>query len=246
MIHIIEQVEDTDESHLEQSPTGVVSGFLFPEVEEDLTRLAEIKAAADEAAACDWRSLFHGLISILTTLSVQIQQTQQTHADIQDEIQSLKTDRQLIGTLQEESRRLREEFHEREVLKPIILAIISVADRCQDEIKSLQKMLKCYANEASIDVALAIRHCVNGRKADLAELEQLVISLGVEIYQNPESTFNPPLQTPIVVHTDRPKLANSIAARMRPGYRRGTLMIRKEVVKVFVHRESHAKHEQGD
>lgn len=158
---------------------------------------------------------------------------------IQSELKRLKTDEQVLSDLRDRHSVLYERHHEREVLRPLFLAVVGILDRCGETTANLEKWLARHAGKSSTPAYKATRRLLDARRADQAELEGLLAGFGVESFQQERDEFDPSTQKAVRrVETDAEQLHGTIAERLRPGYRRSDLIVRQEYVSVHAHRNS--------
>lgn len=156
-----------------------------------------------------------------------------------EKIMQLGVENSLWDQTHEELRILRQQFHEREFKRPLLLTLIDIADRCRKGIRELQATLKSLGTNLKVDVVLAIRDLLGSRKADLIEMEAALSRHGVEPFSIPSAVFDPRQQTCLeTIPTDRSERHQKIAARLVPGYRSEQDLIRRERVSVYVFAEN--------
>jgi molecular chaperone GrpE (heat shock protein) len=175
-----------------------------------------------------------GLADRLDRLSEQFEGLLELLKETISEVSRARTDEQLLNNLHERNRELAERFHEREVLQPILLGLISTADRHRQQVLRAREMLAMpkYSQQTA---QAALRHLVDSHEADRLDIENLLANLGVEAFESPEPLFQASCQHCIErVETDRPELHHQTAQRLLPGYRRSERIIRPEKVSVYV------------
>ena len=128
---------------------------------------------------------------------------------------------------------LAEQFHEREVLMPMALALVVIADRARQKCDRIRKRLsKRHGTNKS--ARLALKQLIEAREADLVEIENTLSVFGVESYERHEDHFDAALQKCIErVTCDDPQKHMKIARCLLPGYRREKRVIRPELVSVY-------------
>jgi molecular chaperone GrpE (heat shock protein) len=137
--------------------------------------------------------------------------------------------------LQQGYQALVEQFHEREVLQPMFLQLIAIADRCREKIARLEAFLGRQGTIKDSAKRDLVRYLVSTRRADLTEFENILANFGVAPFEHPEESFDRSVQFCMVrTVADRPGLIGKIARRLRPGYRRNAQVIRPEFVAVYV------------
>jgi molecular chaperone GrpE (heat shock protein) len=147
----------------------------------------------------------------------------------------LKAADRIIAQLSARCRTLSEQFYEREVLLPVIHSLIGIADRARQQIAKSKSVHDKYDDGQAESEAKILAYLVDGRNADLMELENALANLGVESYCRPQNTFDPATQKCINhVESEEEILNGRIARRLLPGYKRDNKIIRKECVNVYV------------
>ncbi len=149
---------------------------------------------------------------------------QEATAEVSGRLDELSIEQHKLDDLHTRLQAFQEEHHEREVLKPIFLTLIALADRCQDQIKA-------WSSQGSVGAEPLIA----ARKADQIEIESTLKRLGVEPFQLPGDQFNGKCQRCIktVPYLNGVKPLQ-VAERLRPGYRRNKQLIRSEYVTTYV------------
>ena len=180
--------------------------------------------------------ILEGLQEQLAELNSHVQHVRGQQATLSREVQQLGVEQSVFNDTHEQYRQLREHLFEREILLPILLSLIGLADRCQQEITKLRTTLKILERNLNLDVVLAIRHVIGGREADLVEVETLLANHGVESFTSPSPVFDRQQQECVkpLPTKDRGRQQH-IAVRVQPGYRRDGKIIRRERVNVFVY-----------
>lgn len=158
---------------------------------------------------------------------------QEATADMAGRLDELSIEKHKLDDLHIRLQAFQEAHHEREVLQPIFLTLITLMDRCQDEIKA-------WSSQDSVDVEPLIA----ARKADAIEIESTLKRLGVEPFQLPGDQINVKFQRCIkTIPCSEVTSGGSgsggarplqIAERLRPGYRRNKQLIRSEYVTTYV------------
>ena len=182
--------------------------------------------AADEPAVAEQ----------LSALTAQIAGLAAAQDVVLGTIKELGVQDRVLGEMHDQTRRLREGFHEREVLHPIFRSLIGIADRCRQENAKLRGAIAAHALHRDVDHALVVQHLVNARKADVIELEALLTRFGVESFESTGQQFHAQWQRCVKrIPTSRQQRVGKIAERLLKGYRRGDAVIRREHVTVYVH-----------
>ncbi len=176
----------------------------------------------------------------LEQVGAEIRQCRHALSEIGATFGELKVQDTVLAQMHEECRGLREQFHEREVLKPLFGALIRIADRCRQEIARQRGSLAHGAENCAPDIEIGLRSLLRARKADLVEIEACLATFGVLPFRCHDARFNPAFQLCTKpVPTNDPELVDRIATRLLPGYRRDGSIMRSECVNVFV--VTHAK-----
>lgn len=151
------------------------------------------------------------------------------------ELGRLRTDEQILTELQARYQELSEGFYEREVLIPVALALIGIADRCMQGSEKAAELAKSEAAAKNQSAFRALRHIQQAREADRVEIVNQLANFGVETFQIPDDVFDPTCQSCVsrVPNIDT-NVHGRIANRISPGYRRNGRIIRHECVAVYV------------
>jgi len=171
----------------------------------------------------------------LEDLSNDLKECKAQLSCLTQETKELKSAEQIISNLSSCNRDLTEQFYEREVLLPIILCLIRLADACHQQIDKFQK-IRAKHNESKNESAIkTLTFLIDTRRANLVELEDVLANLSVESYQHHEDIFEPSLQQCINrIDCVDEGLDYHIARRLLLGYRRDNKIIRKERVDVYI------------
>lgn len=154
---------------------------------------------------------------------------------IRKELQRLQTADRVLSEMHSRCQELNEQFHEREVLGPVFLGLIGIADRCRQHIRRIERALD-KSKEADGQAARdALGHLLDARNADCVELENMLAHLGVKPFEHKGDTFDPRSQKCVGrVESRNGELFDHVAARVLPGYTRNDRHVRPEYVKVYV------------
>lgn len=155
--------------------------------------------------------------------------------DIRDGIPMLRLISQELLT---EYRTLRANFYERDVLRPVFLAVIAAIDRLSDLLRQIRREERrrprrsTRGNAKTTELECRLELCVEDMHACLAQF-------GVRWYRTPQDRFSPRWQhladaVPTTRRTDHGRLAE----RISPGYCRDKWIIRPESVRVYVYCET--------
>ena len=156
-------------------------------------------------------------------------------AIVAKEVKELKAADDVITQLSSRCRQLSECFHEREVLWPVFLCLISIADRSHQQIDNFQQLLDKQTEPKNISAVKAISYLIEARKADLVEIENKLADFGVESFEHHTDVFEPSVQKCISRVEHQEEITHGkIVQRILPGYKRGDKIIRHEYVSVYV------------
>ena len=151
------------------------------------------------------------------------------------EVQRLRTDDQVLTSLSEQCREFNEQRHEKEFVAPVLLGLIAILDRAQSQTEGMADLLEKANIKGNSPASLAIRCVLESRKADCAELENLLATYGAEAFQHPGEKFDPVFQTcGSQLKCQNPALHGHTAHRLRPGYTRHGKILRHESVSIWV------------
>ncbi len=193
--------------------------------------LEEVKSLADTAADIDGK---------LDALGDRL-------TEVASEIARLKTDDRVLTEMHERTRTLSEEFHEREVLTPILLALIGIADRSRQQVDEITRVAKSRGDSGCQSGLIALRRIADARTADRIEIENLLANFGVERFEHTGEGFEPEVHRCLErIETPDADVAGQIARRVLPGYRRGGRMIRQECVAVYVETKRAEAHNEEE
>lgn len=155
-------------------------------------------------------------------------------SDIVTEVKRLSTDERVLDDLQERCRALSERFYEREVLRPILLRLIGIADRCRDDEGQIRSWIENGSMDSKPALGNLFRCLARARRLDRLEIESALGDLGVVPFHSQASNFSPQKQMIVApVATPQQSFHGQIARRIRPGYQRGEEIIRPEWVHVY-------------
>ena len=168
----------------------------------------------------------------VSELAAQLSGLMETQSTTLTEVRQLKAHERVLEDLQNQCQRYREQFFDREVLGPVLLGLIGLADRARSDIARLRKSAVGQTKGAT---SLALIQFLEMRQADLTEIETLLAGLGAESFQHAGDSFNASLQTCRGrVAASKRACQGYVAERLLPGYRRNDRTVRRELVKVYV------------
>ena len=149
----------------------------------------------------------------------------------------------LLGDLREQNQKFTERFHEREVIQPVLLTLIGIADRCREQEIAFTKRAQ---RSPSIEIARAWFAARDARRADRTDIQNALSNLGVASYRGTNARFDAATQNiaarELTGDADR---HGCVAGHLRPGYRRHGVIVRPEMVSVYVFQEPRAPQTEG-
>ena len=152
-----------------------------------------------------------------------------------DQMKRLKTDDRVLTEMHHRYRELNEKHHEREVLRPIFLGLIGIADRCEQQTVKYRKIFNRYKSNGNKTAVKFIRFLVEAREADRIEIESLLANYSVQTFKQCDEKFDPKSQKCIKrIKCDDPEKQGVVYERVLPGYCRDGVIIRQEYVSVYV------------
>jgi len=153
---------------------------------------------------------------------------------IEQELRQCAADQRLLEQMHEQLRSLSEQFHEREVIRPLALGLISLLERCTDQERHAGETLRLAKATGQSSIEKAARYLRDSRRADRVDLENLLTALAVEPFTEAGLEFVPSTQSCVDrVALPSAHLKGTVARRLRPGYRRHGKAIRSELVSVY-------------
>ena len=168
----------------------------------------------------------------LADLSQRMLSLRAAQSELREVITGLGAHQAELEQLRRECQALREERDERELLDPIFLALIAIADRCRQGIAAMRELRRVQGERAPRD---ALVLALDARLGDLAEIEAVLAAHGVVPFHHPDHRFAPRWQRCVrPVPARRGEFAQQVARRVLPGYRRGDRLLRPECVTVYV------------
>lgn len=215
-----------------------------PEVEEPFDELFE---SSDDSPIHEPEETDGDVVEAINALATQVSSItvfstslDSKLAHIGSEVERIKMEERVITEMHERNRLLTEDYHEREVLSPIFLGLISIADRCEQLIQKVEWATRKHRKSSNPAGLAALQIIREARQADQIEIESYLAGLGVERFETASPVFDPDTQTCAKrINTIDPGRVNKIAERLLPGYRRSGKVIRQERVAVYV--TAHAK-----
>ena len=149
-------------------------------------------------------------------------------------IYQIESDRKAMDILSQQNKQLNEELYERELVKPVFLTLIGLADRHEDQISRCGQHLNKIQEQKRPTAEKALRFLINSIQADLTEIHDVLARFGVERYEHQGGTFNASKQKVFSrVETEDKSLSQKIADRLHPGYARDEQIIRREYVNIY-------------
>jgi len=167
------------------------------------------------------------LSTVITSLEKRINHYEKS-------IEKTRTTTEAMSSLSLQNRKLQEDFHYREVSLPQFNSLISIADRCREQMARFKQYKDQSANSLKLAAEKAFCFLLKARAADIFEINNTLAMFGVEPFTTEEDIFNSSTQKVIQrIETQDKKLAKKIAQRLQPGYARGEQIIRREYVSVY-------------
>lgn len=125
-------------------------------------------------------------------------------------------------------------LHESEHLTLVALPLISVADRCAEQLEAATTQLQGQHAQGLAAAQRAAIQVYEARKADLVEIENILANLGVEPFTVPDDQFHPARQR-CLERVPRPSgaVVGKVARRLLKGYQRNGQVVRPECVAVY-------------
>ena len=204
----LEQLFDNDES--ETAPEQGTRQFMSPELAQELDKQLEV-------------------------ISGDLKSCREDLSCLAKEINELKAAEQIIANLNAHYKELSEQFHEREIVLPVINCLVRLVDSCHQQLDRFQKIHAKHVNSKNRSATKVLTFLIETRKANLVEFENALAYLGVESYQHHDVVFDPSQQRCINrIGCENEALGAHIAERLLSGYRRYDKIVRKECVDVYV------------
>lgn len=212
-----------------------------PDIEVDEREESPVPAMEEttEEERDEGRRLEHALHDEVTAIRLMVTRLldevrgfRKESSQFGEELKRLRTDERILQDLHEANKKRSEDFHEREILSPVLHTLIGIADRCYQQI-ALAK-----AEQASLEPAAAGEHLpslIGSREADLIEIESRLVDFGVQRYLSTTQEFNTKIHKCVQRKlVSAASLSGRIVTRFLPGYRRNGKVIRPECVSVYV------------
>ena len=185
----------------------------------------------------------HDLPEELASLHAEVSRVLSETAAIRVELSALReefahsrTENRVLTDLSDRCRKFTERFYEREVLGPILLVLMTIADRARQEIARLQRLMNDRGTRPKLEITLGLQHLIDARRADLIQIEDILASYGAERYQYPGEAFDPRRQEcRKLILCQSTESHGHVAHRLSPGYRRNGEILRPERVTVYKH-----------
>lgn len=212
--------------HADQDPTPTTAS---PECDDTPPEMADL-LDEDERMA----SLLSQLSDQVTDIGNKIRTVHEHVSNVASQLARIKTDDQVFTDLSRRCQMLVERFYEREVLNPIFLQLIGIADRCRRKESQLEALLRRVPAPRGRRSAF-MRSLLSDRQADRIEVETILANFGVTPFESPNDTFVASAQlSAMSMPCDNTGLHGRIARRLQPGYQRHETVIRREYVAVYV------------
>jgi molecular chaperone GrpE (heat shock protein) len=211
---------------------------------EALESMLEGKSVPAEESSLE--RAVRALTEHLEMIEESIVSLQKDGTGILAEMRRIKMDDHVLTEMHDRCRKLNEQYYQHEVLGPVLLTIIGIADRCRQQTARLREMLDKHSDTGNQAALLAIRQILDARTADRLEIESLLANYGVEPYENPDEAFEASLQRCVSrLECKSVKLHGRICQRLLPGYRRHGKVLRQEYVSVHICTEDKATPNTG-
>lgn len=167
--------------------------------------------------------------------------------ELQSVVEQGRIQNHVVAEMHDRCRELSEQHHEREVLGPVLHSLIGQVERCRQQRGKLADMYDRHAEQGNQAALLAMRMVLDWRKGDMAEIEGILATFGVEPFQSSSDDFDPSCQTCLQrIDTNQPERAGHIAERLQPGYRRGDWILRRECVAVSIGKPARNRLTKGE
>jgi hypothetical protein len=137
--------------------------------------------------------------------------------------------------LEEEYRRLAEEFYEREVLQPVLLRLISLGDRVRQQATALDETRRLQAHCGQTNALTQSGVALDLLRSIVADIHSLLASFAVVPFEKDSVRFDASTQecVPNSFPGDQ-NVHGLIADRVAPGYSRHGRIIRPELVRIYI------------
>lgn len=213
----------------------------------------ELLEESERMSADQFEQRVAGVAEVLDLLKCAVTRVEERLANlngrssrVEEHIERLRIDDQVLTEMHERNRELTEEFHEREVLQPVFLALIGIIDRCDQMVQEIDRTIRRHRDSGTPTGLTLLKSICEARKGDLIELESVLAHLGVERFESVSEVFDPVTQTCVQRVTNLDSgFAGRLAYRMLPGYRRGERIVRQERVAVYVAAEPMPPKQKG-
>lgn len=193
------------------------------------------------------RKYFESLLAVAKGSGDRLGAIEERMSEMSREVTRLHTDERVFTEVQARYQELSEEFYEREVLTPVILTLIGIADRCTQGAAKAAELATSEAAAKNQAAARALRHIHQAREADRIEILNQLANLGVESFLSPDDLFDPACQRCVSrVLSNSANVHGQIAKRISQGYRRNARVIRHECVAVYVAADENNGKATGD
>jgi hypothetical protein len=170
----------------------------------------------------------------ITNLGTAVASLEKRFDCIEKLTEKAKITTEALASLSLQNRQFQENFHEREILLPVFLSLISIADRCREQIARFRKHREQSEGSLRPTAEKAFLFLSKAREADIAEIHNSLAGFGIEPVITEDDTFNASRQKVIQrIETEDTALSQKIAERLHPGYVRYDQIIRREYVNVY-------------
>ena len=213
---------------------------------ETFEELLETEAAKANLSEEDLREIVSPVLERLAGIETNVADSRRQLTTICNEMERLKNDERILNEMHKRCQELTERHYEREVLGPVFLTLIGLADRSRQQINRYRQLKKKFTKGNDIGIR-ALNNLIDARTADRVEIESLLANFGVEPYEHEDFEFDSTRQKCIArVPSNDPQNSGRIAQRQLPGYRRDSKIIRQEYVSVYVNQENENQMNKGE
>lgn len=202
----------------------------------------QVERLADEQ--CAIRELLRDTSSAQTHPTQQIGDVANNLAGLRRAVEKHQALADALNTTAEDRQRLQQQLVDREIVRPVAMGLIGMLDQIRGDLRQLDADMERAPHVASHGLPDVRPHLRQLREADFHHIQTILHNLGVEEFTSESPQFDPTTQKRIHSRpcTDGQRHGD-IARRVLPGYRRDGLLIRRELVDVYVDDSHHASKE---
>jgi hypothetical protein len=210
-----------------------------PARDDDLERMLQEKGDAAEVKPSGLPGSLEDALGpikgCLETISRGLGAVGERLSGLTEQFEGLKSRDDLLVEMHKECRAAGEHVLESQVLEPIFLTLIGIADRCRQQASKMQSVLDANPTSTNRAGLLAVQRIVEARTADRIEIEAALANYNVEPFETTGIKFDPSEQKCISrVEREDASLHGRVAQRLLPGYRRNGKALRPEYVSVYI------------